>query len=66
MSAEAEVSFRVSDQYRDAYLACYVDGVRIARRKKQIMTPGQMEQFILRRDRLGEKTRRVELCVEEA
>ena len=65
MSAEAAVSFRVNDQYRDAYLACYVDGVRIARRKKQIMTPGEMDQFILRRDQLNTLSRRVELCVED-
>ena len=66
MSAEAEVSFRVSDQFRDAYLSCYVDGVRIAHRKRQIMTPGEMEQFILRRDRLTDRTRQVEFCVEDA
>jgi NADPH-dependent 2,4-dienoyl-CoA reductase/sulfur reductase-like enzyme len=66
MSAEAEVSFRVGDQYRDAFLSCYVDGVRIAHRKRQIMTPGEMEQFVLRRDRLTERTRRVEFCVEDA
>ena len=66
MSAQVEVSFRVSDQFRDAYLACYVDGVRIAHKKKQIMTPGEMESFILRRDRLNDRTRRVEFCVEDA
>ena len=66
MNAEAAISFRVADQYRDACLACYVDGVRIARRKKQIMTPGEMDQFILRRDQLNENTRRVELRVEDA
>ena len=65
MNAEAAISFRVADQYRDACLACYVDGVRIARRKKQIMTPGEMDQFILRRDQLNENTRRVELRVED-
>ena len=66
MSAQVEVSFRVSDQFRDAYLACYVDGVRIAHKKKQIMTPGEMESFILRRDRLNDRTRRVEFCGEDA
>ena len=66
MNAEAAISFRVADQYRDACLACYVDGVRIARRKKQIMTPGEMDQFILRRDQLNGNTRRVELRVEDA
>ena len=65
MNAEAAISFRVADQYRDACLACYVDGVRIARRKKQIMTPGEMDQFILRRYQLNENTRRVELRVED-
>ena len=66
MSAQVEVSFRVNDQFRDAWLCCYVDGKRIAHRKKQIMTPGEMEEFILRRDQLSERSRVVEFCVEDA
>jgi NADPH-dependent 2,4-dienoyl-CoA reductase/sulfur reductase-like enzyme len=66
MSAEVTVFFRVADQYRDAYLTCCVDGKPVSRRKKQIMTPGEMEQFILRRDRLDENSRVVEFLVEDA
>ena len=65
MGDHAEVSFRVNDQFRDAFLSCYVDGVRVAHRKRKIMTPGEMEQFILRRDLVNRRTRRVEFCVED-
>ena len=65
MGDQAEVSFRVNDQFRDAFLSCYVDGVRVAHRKRKIMTPGEMEQFILRRDLVNRRTRRVEFCVED-
>ncbi len=59
------VRFRVGDQYYGRYLSCYVDGKRIAHVKKQVMAPGEMEQFTLRRAELSGDTREVVFRVEE-
>ena len=66
MPGEVTVRFRVDDQYLDHYLSCYVDGKRVSRRKRQILTPGEMEQFTLRREWLTDETAEVVFCVEEA
>ena len=66
MPEELTVRFRVADQYLGCYLSCYVDGVRVSHKKKRIMTPGEMEAFVLRREMLGNDAREVVFCVEEA
>ena len=66
MPEEVTVRFRVGDQYFDHYLSCYVDGQRVAHKKKRILTPGEMESFALRREWLTEETREVVFCVEDA
>ena len=65
MPEEVTVRFRVGEPYYSRYLCCYVDGERIAHRKKQIMAPGEMEQFTVRRSQLNENTREIVFCVEE-
>jgi thioredoxin reductase len=65
MPESITVRFRVANPYYDKYLSCYIDGERIAHRKKQIMAPGEMEQFTLTRASLGESAREVVFCVEE-
>ena len=66
MPEEVTVRFRVGDQYFDHYLSCYVDGRRVAHKKKRILTPGEMESFALRREWLTDETREVVFCVEDA
>lgn len=65
MPEEVTVRFRVGNPYYGKYLSCYIDGVRVAHLKKRIMTPGEMEQFPLRRAALSETAREVVFCVEE-
>ena len=65
MPEEITVRFRVNDQYLGRYLSCYVDGKRISHRKKKILTPGEMEQFVLKREVLDGDTREVVFCVED-
>ena len=65
MGESVTVRFRVANPFYGKYLSCYVDGERIAHRKKQIMAPGEMEQFTLTRDSLGADAREVVFCVEE-
>ena len=65
MPEEVTVRFRVGEPFYSRYLSCYVDGERIAHRKKQIMAPGEMEQFTVRRSQLSENTKEIVFCVEE-
>ena len=54
MPEEITVRFRVRREMRD-YQLCVSCGAReLLRRKKRIMTPGQMEEITLRRDQLGD------------
>ena len=66
MPEEVTVRFRVGDQYLDHYLSCYVDGRRVAHKKKKILTPGEMESFALKRAWLSDEAKEVVFCVEEA
>lgn len=54
MRDEVKVRFRVSGVYRDCEISIYAGSVRILRRKKQIVTPGEMEEVILTRAGLEE------------
>lgn len=64
MPEEVTVRFRVGNPYYGQYLSCYVDGARIAHRKKQIMAPGEMESFVLKKSGLSPDTKEVVFCVE--
>ncbi len=46
------IRFRVGRVYRDAYVSVYVDDTRIKHLRKRILTPGEMEQVLLRSDEL--------------
>ena len=54
MREKVKVRFRVSGVYRDCAIRVYAGSERILRRKKQIVTPGEMEEVILERKRLEE------------
>jgi len=45
---ETIVRFRVGEIIRGGYVCIYADGKQIARRKRQIMLPGEMEQVVLK------------------
>ena len=64
MPEEVTVRFRVAEPYYNKYISCYVDGKRISHRKKQIMTPGEMEQYVLKKTDLAPDTAEVVFCVE--
>ena len=65
MPESVTVRFRVANQYLGRYLSCYVDGVRISHRKKPIMTPGEMEQYELKRSDISENTREVVFRIDD-
>ena len=49
MAEKVVVRFRVADVYRDRAIAVHAGDRQLARRKKRIMAPGEMEQVVLDR-----------------
>ena len=48
------VRFRVGDVYKNCAIATYFDNTLISKRKRPVMAPGEMEQVILDKKKLGE------------
>ena len=65
MDETVTVRFRVAQPYRDAALAAYADGVLLRRIPKRILTPGEMEQFPLRKGELPAGCKTITFTVEE-
>lgn len=45
-----DIRFRVADVFKDKYVAVYFDGVCEQKRRKMILTPGEMETVTLKKD----------------
>ena len=54
MAEAAVVRFRVTDVLRDACVRLSLDGRELARRKKRVLAPGEMEQMTVTRSDLAE------------
>jgi len=65
MADSVTVRFRVGQPYQKAALCVYTDGKLLRRVPKRILTPGEMEQFTLRREELPEGVRTVTFQIEE-
>ena len=52
MRGNLKVRFRVGNVYRNCYISVYLDEKRIAHKRKQIVTPGEMEEVILEKEQL--------------
>ena len=68
MDEKVTVRFRVGKVYKGAYLSVYADDERIMHQKKKILTPGEMCQVELLRDKLGSAggVRKLTVKIEEA
>ena len=56
MDDKLTVRFRVGAVYKDSYVSVYFDDERVMYNKKRIMAPGEMEQVILLKSKLLEKS----------
>ena len=65
MADTVTVRFRVAQPYRNAALAAYADGTLIKRIPKHILTPGEMESFVLRKADLPRNCETIVFSVEE-
>ena len=54
MQDRVTVRFRVADVYRDREIAVYYDDKRISSVKRKVLSPGEMEQVVLRKDSFAE------------
>lgn len=52
MAEQVTVRFRVADVYKDRFISVYYDGIRVMKKKKHVLAPGEMEQVVLKRESL--------------
>lgn len=66
MNDEVVVRFRVGDVYRDRSIAVYYDGEKVLGRKKRIMSPGEMEEVVLKKSSFADNSdiKEIVVCVE--
>ena len=50
MEDEITVRFRVANVYKNCYIDVYADDTRISHRKRQIVSPGEMENVKIGKD----------------
>ncbi|RKM56219.1 FAD-binding protein [Butyrivibrio sp. X503] len=55
MSDLLTVRFRVGDVYKNSFVSVYFDDERVMHNQKRIMSPGEMEQIVLRKAQLAER-----------
>lgn len=55
MEGLLKVRFRVGGVYKDSYISVYFDNERVLHRKKQIITPSEMEEVILQKKQIDER-----------
>ena len=61
------VRFRVGGVYKDVYVSAYVGDERVVHRKARIVAPGEMEQVVLKKEKLlAVRPEQITVCLEEA
>lgn len=65
MDESITVRFRVGAIFRDKHLVLYFDGRPVRRVKKRIMTPGEMEQLVLKKSELADVKKEIVLRIED-
>lgn len=66
MDDQITVRFRVGNVYKNCYVEAYIDDERILRRRRQVVSPGEMENITVRKDQLinGAKTLKILIATE--
>ena len=67
MEENLTVRFRVGDVYKNKVIAVYFDDQLISKKKRQVMALGEMEQVILKKNKLEEypETKKITIRIEE-
>lgn len=59
------IRFRSTGVFKDSYIEVKLDGQQKIRRRKQIITPGEMEQVILKREYLDQAINEITVAITE-
>ena len=59
------IRFRSNGVFKDSYIEVKIDGQQKIRRRKQIITPGEMEQVILKREELNQDVNEITVAITE-
>lgn len=67
MEDSLTVRFRVGNVYKNCQIVTYLDDEPILKRKRPVMAPGEMEQIVLSKEKLGEypNLRQITIRIEE-
>lgn len=66
LDSDLVIRFRSVGVYKDSYIDVSIDGVRLIHRRKQIITPGEMEQVILKKDDLLDFADNLNIAITES
>ena len=66
LDSDLIIRFRSVGVYKDSYIDVSIDGVRSIHRRKQIITPGEMEQVILKKDDLLNVADNINIAITES
>lgn len=66
LDSDLVIRFRSIGVYKDSYIDVSIDGVRLIHRRKQIITPGEMEQVILKKDDLLNVADNINIAITES
>ena len=66
LDSDLVIRFRSVGVYKDSYIDVSIDGVRVIHRRKQIITPGEMEQVILKKDDLLNIADNINIAITES
>lgn len=66
LDSDLVIRFRSVGVYKDSYIDVNIDGVRSIHRRKQIITPGEMEQVILKKDDLLNVADNINIAITES
>ena len=66
LDSDLVIRFRSVGVYKDSYIDVSIDGVRSIHSRKQIITPGEMEQVILKKDDLLNIADNINIAITES
>ncbi len=66
LDSDLVIRFRSVGVYKDSYIDVSIDGVRSIHRRNQIITPGEMEQVILKKDDLLNVADNINIAITES
>ena len=66
LDSDLVIRFRSVGVYKDSYIDVSIDGVRSIHRRKQIITPGEMEEVILKKDDLLNIADNINIAITES